>query len=45
MTTKELKKHIKRLEAILQGLEPTSFVYETLKIQLELYKQELKKSD
>ena len=43
MTTKELKKHIKHLEAILQGLEPTGFVYETLKIQLKLYKQELKK--
>ena len=43
MTTKELKQHIKRLEAILQELEPTGFVYETLKIQLDLYKQELKK--
>lgn len=43
MTTKELKQHIKRLEAILQELEPTGFVYETLKIQLNLYKQELKK--
>ena len=45
MTTKELKKHIKRLEAILQELEPTGFIYETLKIQLDLYKRELKKSD
>ena len=45
MNTKELRKHIKRLEAILSELEPKGFVYETLKIQLELYKQELKKSD
>lgn len=26
MTTKELKQHIKRLEAILQELEPTGLV-------------------
>ena len=42
MTTKELKKHIKHLETILQELEPTGFIYETLKIQLYLYKQKLK---
>ena len=44
MNTKELRKHIKRLEAILSELEPRGFVYEILKIQLELYKQELKKN-